>query len=361
MIDTEVTTADVLDRSHVRKVRAQSWLGDELLADDIPIESGTEEVDRSLRVPERVTFVVPRRDRGQSWAPIGPAAPLGADGQRISVQIGIGRRGSDDVEWLQRGWYLIQDATPDGEQVSVTAVGLLALIDEAELISPYQPTGTIVSTVRGLIEPALTVMVDAAVTDRSVPAAINYDQDRLGAVLSIFDAWPADGYVNADGFLSVVPATVDPSPVRTLTDGAGGTVVTAAGAASRDGAFNVVVASGTATDGAQIQGVAYVSSGPRAYGSDFNPLGVPYRYASPLLTTVAQCTAAATTVRDRLLRTSSALYVADIVPDPRLQQGDVVAAVLAEIGTVVCTIEHLTLPLVADGGTQRLWLRELSS
>jgi hypothetical protein len=357
VIGTEVTTADVLDHSHVRMVRAQSWLGDELLADDIPIESGSEEVDRSLRVPERVTFNVPRVADGFDWTPSGAGSPLGADGQRISLQVGVGRRGSDDVEWLQRGWYLLQDARPQDDQVAVTLVGLLTLVDEATLISPFQPNGGIVATIRTLIEPALTVQFDSGLSDRSVPAATNFDLDRLGAVLSLLDAWPAAAAVTPDGFLSVVPDTVSTTPVRTLTDGVDGTLIRASGSATRDGAFQVVVTTGTASDGGTVQGISYVTTGPRAFGGDFNPLGVPYRFSSPLLTTVAQCNAAADTVRRRLQRSTAAAYDVSIVPDPRLQVGDVVQIESSQVGSQLCTIEHLSLPLVADGGEQQLTVR----
>lgn len=364
MIEVSDITAGVLNRSHHRFVRAQSWLGDELLADDIPIAGGSEEVDRSLRVPERITLTVPRRDRGASWSPVEVDHPLAANGQRLSVQVGIGTaRG--DIEWLQRGWYVVQDATKGGDTVTVTATGLLTLIDEADFISPYQPNGTLGTTVRGLVEPALSAEIDAALIDRAVPAGINYDDDRLAALLSLLDAWPADAYVNADGALSVIPAPMDAAllasePVRTLTNGTGGTLITANGSSTRDGAFNVVVARGTATDGGTVTGVAYVTGGPRAFGGDFSPLPVPYAYASPLLTTVAQCTLAAATVRERLLRSASQTFDVEIVPDPRLQVGDVVLATTDDHANMMCTIEALKLPWLPGGGSEQLTIRRLS-
>jgi hypothetical protein len=240
-------------------------------------------------------------------------------------------------------------------------VGLLALIDEARLVSPYQPSGTLASTLRGLVEPALTVAVDASVVDRAVPAGINYDEDRLGAVTELLDAWPADAYVDPAGVLQVIPATQSTTPVLALTDGAGGTVIRASGGSTRDGAYNVVVAKGTAADGGQVQGVAYdLSGGPKTYGGPFSPLPVPYYYASPLLTSVGECAAAAATVLARLRRATARQFTVDMHPHPGLQQGDVVSVTTEEVRALLCTVETLTLPYLAGGGSQRLTVRSIA-
>lgn len=359
MIELSDVAASVLTRSYRYHLAVESWRGEELLADDVPVDSATEEADRSLRIPERVTFTVPRVDRGVSWSPVAADHPLAANGQRLRVQLGVGV-GRGAVEWFTRGWFLIQDAQVDMDRVEVSAVGLLTLIDEARLVSPYQPTGTLVSTLRGLVEPALTVDVSADLTDRSVPSGINYDEDRLGAVLELLDAWPADAYINPDGYLSVVPAEQDTTPVLSLTDGVGGTVIKACGSSTREGGYNVVVARGTASDGGQVQGVAYdTSGGPKAYSGPFNPLPVPHFYSSPLLTTVGQAQAAAATILARLQRTAGLEFDVEMVPHPGLQIGDVVSLTTAEYTALSCSVEQLRLPYTAAGGAQTLRVRSL--
>lgn len=358
MIETTDITASILSgSSFTYKVRVESWLDGELLDDDVPIATGTEESDRSLRVPERVTLSVPIADRGTSYAPTEDDSPLAANGQRLRVLLGVGGRGTE-VEWLQRGWFLIQDAQVDGYVVNVSAVGLLTLIDEARLVSPYQPTGTIGTTLRGLMEPALTVDLDNAPADRSVPSTINFDDDRLQAVLNLLDAWSADGYVDATGAFVVVAAGQNTTPVVTLSRST--TVVRAAGESSRENGYNVVVARGTASDGGQVQGIAYEYTGAKAYGGPFNPLPVPFYFPSPLLTTVTQCQAAANTVLERLRRTSTQRFKVDAVPDPRLQTGDVAALMTADYDLSAAAIESVQLPYTADGGPMRLGVRRLS-
>ena len=358
MITVSAKTAGILaGTSWVYRVRVESWLAGQLLDDDVPIAAGGEETDRSLRVPERVTLTVPRTQRGVSYAPTTDDHPLAANGQRIRVLLGVGARGGD-VEWLQRGWFVITESQVSGDTVDVSAVGLLSLIDEARLVGPYQPSGTVGGTVRGLLEPALTVNLTAAPTDRSVPAGIAVDEDRLQGVLDVLDAWAADGTVDETGVFTVVPASQ--STVADVTLSRTGTVVRAVGGSTRDGAYNVVVARGTAADGGQVQGVAWLTTGPKRVGGSFNPLPVPFYFSSPLLTTVAQCSAAAATIRDRKQRTTSQLYMVEAVPDPRLQGGDVAALDADGIQVPACSIETIRLPYTPDGGVMQLGVRSLS-
>jgi hypothetical protein len=319
----------------------ESWRGGALLADSVPVVSAGEEGDRSIRVPERVTLTVPRLKDGYNWSPRGTDHPLSANGQRLHVKLGIGL-GQGQIEWFGRGRFLIQDSEADGDQVNVAAVGMLTLVEEARLVNPYQPNGTLISTLRGLVEPALTVLVDATLTDRAVPTAVNWDEDRLGALYELLDAWPATAAMDPEGYLRATSATQSTTATLTLTDGVGGTVIREDGNSTRDGAYNAVVARGTDSTGAQIQGVAYLTDGPKAYGGPFNPLPVPKFFSSPLLTTIPQCQAAAQTMAQRMQRLTNNAYAVQCVPNPTIQLGDVI--MLTGIG--LCTVEHFSLPWI---------------
>lgn len=358
MISVSATTSSVLaGSSWIYKIRVESWRGDELLDDDVPVSAGAEETDRSLRVPERVTLIVPRRYRGVSYAPTADDSPLAANGQRLRVLLGVAAR-NDETEWLQRGEFVIQDAQLSGDVVNVTAAGLLSLIDEARLVSPYQPTGTIGSTLRGLLEPALTVDLTAAPSDRNVPSTINFDEDRLQAALDLLDAWAADGHVAADGVFTVTAAGQSTTPQLVISDQT--TAARVAGESSRDGGYNVVVARGTASDGGVVQGVAYETSGPKAYGGPFNPLPVPFFFPSPLLTTTAQCQAAAVTVLERKRRASARRFRVEMVIDPTVQAGDVAQLVTTDLQIPACAVESLRLPYTPGGGAMTVDVRSLS-
>lgn len=362
MIELSAAALSVLGRSFRYYVRVESWLADQLLSDDVPVDQGYEENDATLRIPERVTLTVPRLYRGETWSPVGDDHPLAANGQRLRVQLGIGLA-SGQIEWFNRGWFLIQDVDPQGvDSITVQGVGLLTYIDEARLVSPLQPTGTLASTLRDLVEPALTVDLDPALVDRSVPASINYDDDRLGAVLQLFDAWPATAVINPDGYLALTVPADDATPVLSVTDQSGGTAIAILGSSSRDGAANAVVARGTATDGGQVQGVAYdYGTGPKAIGGPFNPLPVPEFFESPLLTTVAQCQAAARTRLARRVRQTARAFTVDMVPHPALLPGDVVAITTADVAALPCRIESMRLPYRGSGGSHTMVVREVTT
>lgn len=354
MITVSSEAASVLaGAGFVYRVAVESWRGGVLLADSVPIASGGEETDRALNVPERVTFTVPRIKDGVDWTPRDPyLSPLAAKGQRLHVKLGIGLT-YGRTEWLARGRFLIYDSYVRGNAVNVSAVGLMELIFQARLINPYQPSGGFISTLRGLVEPALTVYVGDAPPDRTVPSSINYDEDRLGAVKEVLDAWPARTYVDPEGFLRVVSAAQSTVPVLALSDtGDGRTVIEAAGSSSRENGANAIVARGTAADGSQVQGVAYMTTGPDAYGGPYNPLPVPYFFQSPLLTSVAECQAAAETIRNRRQRQVAAEYRVEMVPNPTIQVGDVVSLTSGRLGLVAlpCSVESLSLPYAAEGG-----------
>lgn len=358
MITVGDTARSMLDGSFIYYVRASSWLGETLLADDIPVSDASEDSDRSLGVPERVTLTVPKRSAGIDWTPSADTDPLAAKGQTVKISLGIGI-GTDGVEWFQRGEYVILSTEDNGDSLRVTCAGLLYLIAEAGFVSPFQPSGTIASTIRALIEPALTADLDSAPSDRAVPAGINWDQDRLGALAELLDAWPADMLVNEQGYLEVLPDTDPTVAVRSFTndeDDAARTIVTASGSSSRDGGFNVVIATGTASDGGEVRGVAYVTSGPWTYATGTaNQLPVPFGYSSPLLTTAAQCTAAAQTVLRRKMRQAVLRsFTITCPPDPTLQLGDAVAVTTDDVTALLCTVEGISLPYVPGPMTLRV-------
>jgi hypothetical protein len=347
MIEVPDAVRSVIDSgSFVYWVRASAWLGDQLLAEDVPISDAAEETDRSLNVPERVRLTVPRLARGVDWSPTTETHPLAAAGQTLKISLGVGLAG-EQVEWFQRGEFLITESQERDDTVDVTAAGMLALIEEAKFVAPFQPSGTLGSTLRALIEPAVSVDLDSAPSDRAVPTSlINWDSDRLGAVGELLDAWPAVLRMHAQGYAEVVPDVAPTESVRSFTNGTGGTIVTAAGRSTRDGGFSIVVATGYAADGGEVRGIATVSTGPWAYGGGpANPLPVPFGYSSPLLTTNPQCTAAADTVLRRKMRQAVLRsYTITCPPDPTLQAGDPVDITTDHVDQLLCTVEAISLP-----------------
>lgn len=349
MLDMSDAALAAVQRSFTMELRASSWLGDQLLADDIPIADGSETRDRSLSIPEQISLTVPRRDRGTSWEPTTPDHPLAAYGQQLHIGYGVDIGGS--FEWINRGIFQVTEADSGDDSVSVTCEGLLCLIDEARFAGPFQPSGTLASTCRDLVEPALTAYIDPALTDRGVPVGLQWDDDRMSALQEVMSSWPAACRVTEDGLLVVEALVADTalgSPVLDLTDGTNGTVIRWSGASTRDGAFNAVVAQGEDSSGNQISGVAYDTDGnsPYYYGGPFSPLLVPYVFQSDLLATVDQCRAAAAAKLVALRRQASRVLSVTCLPHPGLIPGDVVSVTTADglLAGATATVETIALP-----------------
>ncbi|MFD6684161.1 hypothetical protein [Micromonospora parva] len=345
MLEMSAEALAVVQGGHDMRIRAEAWLGGELLTADIPVSDGGEERDRSLAVPESVRLTVPRVDRGTSWEPVAPDHPLAAYGQLLRIDYGVDV--ASHTEWINRGWFLITESETTGDTVTVQADGLLQLVDEAKLSAPFQPAAgdTLASVAQDLVEPALTVVVSSLV-DRPVPQGIQWDTDRMGALREVLNSWPADARVTEDGYLSIEPLVDSGTPVLELTDGVGGTVIRWQGSTSRDGAFNAVVAQGEDSAGAQVQGVAYDRNGasPFRVGGPFSPLTVPYPYYSPLLNTVAECRAAAETTLKRLRRRAFRKLGVTMVPHPGLLPGDMITVTGAGLTGTLAVIETMSLP-----------------
>src|SRR5690606_14497032 len=80
--------ADVLEAgSIIRTPMVRSWLGGELLAEDVPVTSGNVTWWTSQTVPGSVRLTVPRTSPGMDWLPNSPTSPLARFGQQLEVLV----------------------------------------------------------------------------------------------------------------------------------------------------------------------------------------------------------------------------------------------------------------------------------
>jgi hypothetical protein len=349
MLELSSEAQETVSKSYTMRVRAESWLGDDLLADDIPVALGEETRDASLSVPEQVSLTIPRVDRGVSYDPIDAKHPLAPWGQRLRIEVGIDIRPSV-TEWFPRGWFLITESGVSGDTVSVSASGLLQLIDEARFLAPFQPAGTITETIRSLVEPALPVNFQS-LTDRAVPGEMQWDEDRLSALFEVLDVWPADARVDSEGVLVVSPpiseTEPDAAPVFDISDQNEGTVVQWEASQARDGAATVIAARCEDADGEVVQALAYDQDPTSAlyHAGSFNPLSVPEFFFSPLLTSHAECLKTAKSILARRRRTSARKISASrVVPHPALEINDVVAITGAGFTNARAVIDRFSFP-----------------
>lgn len=364
MLTMSTTAAAVVNRSWNMHVKVSSKLGSTVLTSAIPVSSGTETVDTSLSVPERVVFTVPRRDRGTVWEPLRDREhPLAPWGQRVLVDIGIGvgvgngNADGDGIEWVRRGQYLIFSTTTDtaSDTVTVEAVGLLRLIEEAKLLQPISSRDYHRETLLALLGGALPVTIDSGLADKRISTQ-SWDGDRLAAVMSVLDSWAADAVVTPAGRLLVASAGDSRSSVHTLSSLDDGNTLGYSVGVSREDAVSMSLARGDYG----VYGMAYDmdAESPTYYRGNFNPLPVPDIYDSTLLTSSPMCEETAST---RLARRKKArpTMTAEIIPHPGLEARDCVLASSETFTNVRCVIDALTFPLVPDGGPEQVTLREV--
>lgn len=373
MIDISEAAEQVLSGHSYRVFsRLQSWLNEEVIAEDIPAFEVTEEQDVSLRVPERLSFRVPLEVDGVSWVPTRFDSPLGTYGQRILAQVGV-EVGHGTVEWINRGVFLLESVETDGSTIVVECLGLLQLLDEAELAVEFQPTAgeTLGSTLRQLIEPGITVDLDDAPTDRTVPtSAVTWSDNRLDDVFTILEAWPAAGRITHEGSLQITEVLGDPEAedvVFAFTDGVGGTVIEYSANITREGAFNVVIAEGQYDDDrGTLSGLPIVHtwfdtepSSPYSLYGYFSPYLVPFKFSSPLLNEHVPVLLAAQKKLIELRRRASRTVKITCVPHPALELDDAVLVSSSRLGLTaeLGRIDALRFSYGAEGGAMELTVR----
>lgn len=338
-------SARVLATAASWRPRVSSWLGGRMLAADIPVLSGRLTWDASANVPDGLRMTVPRFDGLYDYLPTVADSPLARYGQQLDVTITVA--GVD----VRMGRYLIVEWDYNESTISVTGAGLLQIAADSRLLTPTSPRdgGTMRSEFLRLLPEQMSAQFDPGLPDRAIPSAMSWDEDRLGALWDIADAWPAVLRPDAWGQVLVKPPVqVSPFPVLSVTDGEGGTVVSVPRADTRDGVYNIVVARSSA-DGVEASAIATVTSGPMNVAT-YNP--VPRTHTSPLLWTDEQCQATANAMRDESTRKSSILKVT-MAPDPRPELDDTIGVTrdgVLDLGAVVA----VDMPMTVGDGDMRV-------
>lgn len=304
--------------------KVSSWLGATLLADDIPA-TGRVSAVAAQQVPEVLRLQVPRfsveNGRTVDWKPTEPDSPLARYGQQLVVTII-----ADGIE-TRIGRFQVSDWTEQGDVIVVEAAGLLQFAADDRLVKRLSPRdgGTLKSEFDRILPNYLSAVFDPGLTDRACPKGMEWEEDRLAALYSIADAWPARIRTDAWGQVLVLPPLPDSAtPVVTLTDGERGTVISAPQSDTRQGAYNMVVARSSA-NGVNVSATASVRSGPMSVSGEYRP--VPRFFSSPNLLTAAQCQRAADAMLADALR-PAAIRRVSMAPDPRIELDDCVELIV---------------------------------
>lgn len=331
----------VLLESHSVRTVIDSYFDGEVIAEDVPLDSGVMEVTADSNVPVRLDLTFP-----SEWAPRTQADPLAVYGQRLVVRqvIGIG-----NDEWtVDLGQYRVQGWDHEAPAVSVEALSLEQIIADYRFDSPYKrPGGATFAGQLGAICKGLLPVDTSALTNRSLPASLTTDwtEDRMAAVRAVQTNWPCDLRVDEDGVLVATPVrTVAATPDVEWQHGEANAYITTGGAGLRDDIYNAVVARGERANGTPVQATV-VDDDPTSPTYFYGPYGRRQRfYESPLITSVSEAQAAARSVL-RKERRRAATVVVTAPPDPRVEMLDTARVTLADGTTYTGLVTDISLPL----------------
>lgn len=350
---------EVLAGACLWRPRVTSWLGGRLLAAQVPILGGKVTAKTTDDVLEQLTLTVGRMSAPEAgadvidWRPGSADAPLARYGQALDVSIIVTSVITGQTWETRVGRYQIKDwDDDDAGLITVKAESLIARPRDDKLRTLSSPSGTFVSETRRMLPPGMGVSFDPALIDRAVPQSMSWSTDRWKNLNELAAAWPALIRVDEWGqliFRAPLPAV--PVPVLTLRDGEGGTLISAPRADSRADAYNMIVATSSSTDAADVQGVAAVTAGPMSITGPYG--AVVKEWSSPLLENVAQANAAAATMLANSIRPAQSVPVT-IAADPRLQLDDPVEILRGADAPLWGWVTGYELPLTAKDGAMRI-------
>ncbi|MFE9886883.1 DUF5047 domain-containing protein [Streptomyces scopuliridis] len=310
---------------------------------------GSVTATRGSAVRRTCTVTVP----DTSLIPVRPVDQLAIYGARLRILRGI-RFPDGLVESVPLGEFRIDsvEGDPDFGPVTINGSGLEAIVADDRFTAAYSTRGgtAAVTAITGLIQATLPAAVIVNRASDATLGTTTWDAqgDRWAAVQACATAIGAEVYADADGqFVIAELPDIATAPIAWAVDaGTGGVLISANRAYSRDGMYNVVVASGENTE----DNVAPVSAtsmddDPTSPTYWAGPFGrVPRFYSSSLLVTPSQCAAAAAKLLRDAVKPAATVSV-EAAPNPCLEPGDVIRVTYGNGDRELHQIQSLTLDL----------------
>lgn len=287
--------------------------------------------------------------------PADPGASLSPLGAEVQIDRGI-VLASGATEWVP----LIAGPVQTAERTLPTGAVEITVADRSQSVADNRfdspqttvANATYVAEITRLITetqswyPVLDLTGSTAICPQTT-----IDRERWSeGIEKLADAIGAEVFCRADGYFVIRPQPViTADPVWTIASGQTGTLVSARQKRDREGVYNKVVASGQRSDGtapvsASVQDTDTTSM--TFYGGAFGKK--PRFYTSPMLTTVGQCTATATSLLARATGAAADITLG-AVPNPALDCGDVILAQLPQGRREKHIIDQITTPLRPSG------------
>lgn len=342
---------------------ADSWYDGELIAEDLPIISGSITLDSSRAIHGAGNLVIGSPDG--TFVPRGWNAPLAPFGSEIQVRCGL-QAAVGSTELFSLGWYRLETSKPDewwgsyphptdpdapplwvckGVKVTTDASDHMSYVDRYKFLAPEAPASltSVLTEIRRLARDTVPIADWTGIGDAPIPATISYQSSRLQAIQDLADVLGRVARMDPDGALMLYPKTSTGPAVWTVEVGPNtGKIMNWDRPLTSAGLYNAVVSSGATPEGIPVQGIVVEAGGPLRWGGPFGR--VPYLYSSPLITSQAAADADAETRLSRLIRERVVPVVVRTAPNFALLLDDVVELALPD-STLTGPVSTITWPV----------------
>lgn len=356
------SAANTIRGSHAMLVRATAHSAHGGVVSDLPVTSGSVDVDSSSQTRRTATIGF----AADTLWPDDAFAILSPIGSELEVEYGVVVAGG--IEWIPLIYGPITDATRSRPTDNTAAITVKVAdrsfkVAEARFDQPNQsiPGATTVAEIRRLITAVLpNVSVVDFTGSTKVAPLLDMERERWSdGVEKLADSISAEVFADPRGnfVIRTEPDITDPI-VWVVTAGDDGILIAESDEYSRDLVYNRVVASGQRVDGTPPVYAIASDTNPNSATYINGPFGIKTRfYASPLMTTVPQCQSAADSLLARV--TGRHLNVTfDTIVNPALDVGDVIQLVIGD-RTEIHIVDKFNIPC-APGELQSVKTRSLA-
>jgi len=343
-----------LRQSHTPYTRVQLMRTDGVVV-DLPHTDGSVTVDRGSAVRRTCTVTV----TDVSLLPMTPTDQLAIYGARLRILRGI-VYGDGTVEAVPLGLFRIDSVSGDPAlgPVTINGSGLEALVADDKFTAPRSTRGgtSAVTAITGLIQDTLpTATVTSLATDATLGTRTwDAQGDRWAAVQECATAIGAEVYADADGqfVIAELPDMLTAPVAWDVDAGEKGVLISASRAFSRDGMYNMVVASGENTeDNAPPVSATASDTDPTSPTYVGGPFGrVPRFYSSATITNVTLAQNAANKLLRDSLKPNVTVSLTSL-PNPCLEPGDVLRVTYEDGRRELQQVESFTISLGLDSIT----------
>jgi hypothetical protein len=339
---------EALRVSHEVSSRIDVFFDGALVYEDLPVEEGSVSVDEGSQVRRNASLTVADPNLNPSSI-IDMLAPFGTE---FMVRRGI-RFPEGDEETIPLGVFRIDEAAQSTwtDGVSISGSDRSGGLVDARFVAGWNTVGGV--EIRAEIEAIVRDVYpniefyDETDDDTLTQPAV-WERDRMEAIETLAKALGAEFIFDPLGRAVLRPVTtsLNDTPNWTVDCGERGVMIDVSTGISRSEVFNAVAAFGEPQDGTPpVQGFAFVTSGPLAWGGTFGKK--PRFFSSQFVSTSEQAQKAAKSILVRSTGFNRQVNPTSIV-NPALDAGDTLQIILPDSKEYWHAVRSFTIPLRAS-------------